>query len=149
MTPVYDTSLRNVEQGQPATAIVEAEILSFSPTSAVVWPRCLTPTCFNKNLTEQTDGSFLCKPSQRQPGCVRVAVVDGRPESFDQYKIYTKSVAWLTPLPTIYRKSFDLSKAFDKVDFPVSAKVRLLTNTAEKTLEVEEVVESDDEEEEF
>uniref|UniRef100_A0A914V1Q1 Uncharacterized protein n=1 Tax=Plectus sambesii TaxID=2011161 RepID=A0A914V1Q1_9BILA len=75
------------------------------------------------------------------PARAVMAVVDGRPESFDQYKIYTKSVARLTPLPTTYSKTFDLSKAFDKVDFPVSAKVRLLTNTAEKALEVEEVVE--------
>uniref|UniRef100_A0A914XDC8 Uncharacterized protein n=1 Tax=Plectus sambesii TaxID=2011161 RepID=A0A914XDC8_9BILA len=166
MTPVFDTSLVNIEQGQPVTTTVEAEILSYNPTSAVVWPRCPTPTCNSKNLTEQTDGSFICGTSQRQPGCAGVfwsddvlvgatiavmEVVDGRPESFDQYKIYTKSVARLTPLPTVYRKSFDLSQIFDKIDFPVYAKVRLLTNTEEKALEIEMVEpdEEDEEDEEF
>uniref|UniRef100_A0A914WVJ0 Uncharacterized protein n=1 Tax=Plectus sambesii TaxID=2011161 RepID=A0A914WVJ0_9BILA len=116
------------------------------------------------SVTEQSDGSFICGSSQRQPGCAGVywsddvlvgatiavmAVVDDRPESFDQYKIYTKSVALLTPLPTMFAKSYDLSQAFDKIDFPIYAKVLLLTNTAEKALEIEEVVESGDENEEF
>uniref|UniRef100_A0A914W676 Uncharacterized protein n=1 Tax=Plectus sambesii TaxID=2011161 RepID=A0A914W676_9BILA len=152
-------------QMETAATTIEAEIMSYNPTLAVVWPRCPTPTCYNKNLTEQSDGSFICGSSQRQLGCAGVywsddvlvgatiavmALINGRPESFDQYKIYTKSVARLTLLPTTFAKSFDLSKAFDKDDFPVYAKVRLLTNTAKKALEVEEVVEkSDDEDEEF
>uniref|UniRef100_A0A914X2S7 Uncharacterized protein n=1 Tax=Plectus sambesii TaxID=2011161 RepID=A0A914X2S7_9BILA len=114
ITQIFDGELTQTETTTMAVAATEAEILSYNPTSAVVWPRCPAPTCFNKNVTEQTNGSFLCGASQRREGCGGVywsndvlvsatvsvmAVVDGRPELFDQYKIFIKGIGKLVTLP--------------------------------------------------
>uniref|UniRef100_A0A914XC80 Uncharacterized protein n=1 Tax=Plectus sambesii TaxID=2011161 RepID=A0A914XC80_9BILA len=146
ITQIFDGELTQIET-TTAAAATEAEILSYNPTSAVVWPRCPTPTCFNKNVTEQTNGSFLCGASQRREGCGGVAtiavmvVVDSRLESFDQYKIFTKAIGKLFALPKTFSKEYDLSKEFDMLQFPLSVLVRPLTNnTAEKALEVEQVL---------
>lgn len=53
ITPIFDPLLLALKQfsEEAVRDAVEAELLSFNPMSAIVWPWCPMGTCFNKNVS--------------------------------------------------------------------------------------------------
>jgi len=78
-----------------------------------------------------------------------LAVLSGQPQSLGEYKVYTKSVNKMVELPTAFSSKFDIGSAMDKLKWPLTTMVKILTNAKEKALDIDLIVnehenESDD-----
>ena len=67
-----------------------------------------------------------------------MAVLTGKPETLAQYRIYTKSVGKMIKLPRTYNKEYDMTTFMDKLNWPLTAMVKVL-NTQERVLDIDRV----------
>ena len=68
-----------------------------------------------------------------------MAVLTGKPETLGQYRIYAKSVGKMIKLPRIYNKECGMTTFMDKLNWPLTAMVKVL-NIQERVLDIDQVI---------
>ena len=71
-----------------------------------------------------------------------MAVLTGKPETLAQYRIYTRSVGKMIKLPGTYDKEYDMATFMDKLNWPLTAMVKIL-NTHERVLDIDRVIDEE------